>query len=153
MRKCFSSNYKKEYLTNVDKYDISVCLDTQILEFSNIKRDKSENIFVPQKTLVAFNESVRCYENKCFVASFVMIKRALEEIFKDKSIKGYTLKSKIENISLEISLPRELIEAINEIKILNDVFFDIESKNFTDTTEIEIWLIIDLTKEIIKNLY
>ena len=58
-----------------------------------------------------------------------MIKRALEEISIDKSVKGSTLKSKIENINHKISLPKELMEAINEIRILDNVLFNIQEKN------------------------
>jgi hypothetical protein len=133
---------------------------TQISEFFDSKENEFENILIPKKIIVALNESIKCYKNNCFVASFVMIKRVLEEISIDKSVKGCTLKSKIknqkskiENINHKISLPKELMEAINGISILNDVFFNIEAKDLTDTTEIEIWLIIDATKEIIKNLY
>ena len=82
-----------------------------------------------------------------------MVRRTLEEICEDKGAKGGNLKARITDLESKIVLPRELLEAMDELRLLGNDAAHIEAKTYDQITSNELEVAIVLTKEIMKGLY
>ena len=112
--------------------------------------DKSN---IPEKVLNTFEESIICHSNNCFVASAIMIRKTLEEICEDKSAKGKNLKDRLTDLGGKILIPKELIEGMDELRLLGNDAAHIEAKAFSQIGKEEIEISIEFTKEILKAVY
>lgn len=85
---------------------------------------------VPKGILAAFEEAIACYSNKCYVASAIMIRKTLEEIAVEKSAEGKNLFQKLSDLSKKIFVPKELTEAMNELRLLGNDAAHIEAETY-----------------------
>lgn len=108
---------------------------------------------VPEKITAAFRESIDCYSNNCFVAAAIMIRKTLEEICIDKGATGGNLYKKIQDLSTKILIPKELIEAMHELRLLGNDAAHIEAETYNNIGSEELIISIDFTQEIIKAIY
>jgi len=111
----------------------------------------SENI--PQTVLSTFEESLNCHANGCFVASAIMVRRTLEEICADRGANGNNLKARLKNLGSKIVLPQELLEAMDELRLLGNEAAHLEAKDYENISNTELTVAIEFTKEILKSLY
>ena len=108
---------------------------------------------VPEDVKTTFEEALDCHANGCFVAAAIMVRRTLEEICHERGTKGDKLNARIKDLESKIVLPRELIEAMNELRLLGNDAAHIEAKTFRNISREELDVAIEFTKEIIKGLY
>ena len=108
---------------------------------------------VPKGILAAFEEAIACYSNRCYVASAIMIRKTLEEIAVEKSAEGKTLFQKLNDLSKKIFVPKELTEAMNELRLLGNDAAHIEAEAYNQVGKDEVEISIEFTKEIIKAVY
>ncbi len=112
---------------------------------------EKENI--PEKVLNAFQEAVISHSNNCFVASAIMIRKTLEEICSDRGATGKNLYTRLEDLGTKIVIPKELIEGMNELRLLGNDAAHIESNAFNEIGKNEVEISIEFTKEILKAVY
>ena len=93
------------------------------------------------------------YTNDCFVAAAIMIRKTLEEICIDKGAIGDNLYKKIQDLSKKILIPKELIEAMHELRLLGNDAAHIEAETYNNIGREELIISIDFTQEIIKAIY
>jgi len=108
---------------------------------------------VPERIKNAFREGVDCFANNCFVAAAIMIRKTLEEICIDKGATGGNLYKKIQDLSTKILIPKELIEAMHELRLLGNDAAHIEAETYNNIGSEELMISIDFTQEIIKAIY
>jgi hypothetical protein len=108
---------------------------------------------IPENILKAFEEAVKCHSNSCFIASAIMIRKTLEEICKDRDSSGNNLYSKLKNLGEKIVIPKELVDGMQELRLLGNDAAHIESETFNEIGKIEIEISIEFTKEILKAVY
>lgn len=108
---------------------------------------------VPKGVIFTFEEALKCHANSCFVASAIMVRRTLEEICHERGANGNNLKARIQDLRSKIVLPEELIEAMDELRLLGNDAAHIEAQTFNNISKQELDVAIDFTKEIIKSLY
>jgi len=108
---------------------------------------------IPENILNTFEEALKCHANKCYVASAIMVRRTLEEICKNKEAEGKNLKIRLENLKTKIVIPAELLEAMDELRLLGNDAAHIEAKDFCKISNEELEIAISITKEIMKSLY
>jgi hypothetical protein len=108
---------------------------------------------VPERIKNAFQEGVDCFANNCFVAAAIMIRKTLEEICIDKGATGGNLFKKIQDLSTKILIPKELIEAMHELRLLGNDAAHIEAETYNSIGSDELLISIDFTQEIIKAIY
>jgi len=108
---------------------------------------------IPQKVSNVFEEAISCHANECFVAAAMMIRRTLEEICLDRGAKGDDLKKRIESLKDKILIPRELLEGMDDLRLLGNDAAHIESKTFEQIGNEEVEVGIEFTKEILKAVY
>jgi hypothetical protein len=108
---------------------------------------------VPDRIKNAFREAVDCFANNCFTAAAIMIRKTLEEICIDKGSKGDNLYKKIEALSSTVVIPKELVNAMHELRLLGNDAAHIEAETFNEIGSEELSISIDFTQEILKALY
>jgi hypothetical protein len=108
---------------------------------------------IPDKVLNAFEEAVKCHANQCFVASAIMLRKTLEEICAERKATGPNLKDRLKNLATKIFIPKELIEGMDELRLLGNDAAHIESNTFDSIGKNEIEISIEFTKEILKGVY
>lgn len=108
---------------------------------------------VPEKVLTAFQESVLCHSNSCFISSAIMIRKTLEEICVDRGATGNNLKDRLKNLGTRILIPKELIDGMDDLRLLGNDAAHIEAKTFSEIGKEEIEISIEFTKEILKAVY
>ena len=82
-----------------------------------------------------------------------MVRKTLEEICVDRGATGKNLYPKLQDLSKKIVIPKELIEAMNELRLLGNDAAHIEARTFEEIGKNEIEILIEFTKEILKAIY
>ncbi|MGI4741760.1 MAG: DUF4145 domain-containing protein [Janthinobacterium lividum] len=108
---------------------------------------------VPGGILSAFEEAISCYSNQCYVAAAIMIRKTLEEIAVEKKADGKNLFQKLSDLSTKIFVPKELTEAMHELRLLGNDAAHIEAEAYNQVGKEEVEISIEFTKEIIKAVY
>lgn len=108
---------------------------------------------IPQNVLQPFEEAIICHSNKCYIASAIMLRKTLEEICIEKGAQGNNLLQKIKDLSSKISIPIELAQGMDDLRLLGNDAAHIESQTFKNIGQEEIEVSIDFTKEILKAVY
>ena len=108
---------------------------------------------IPDKILATFEEAITCHATGCFVASAIMVRRTFEEVCADRGAKGNNLKERIADLGSKIIIPSELLDAMDELRILGNDAAHIEAKNYESVSKEEVTIAIEFTKEILKSLY
>jgi hypothetical protein len=112
---------------------------------------KSENI--PNAVKATFEEALNCQASHFYISSAIMIRRTLEEICEERNATGKDLKERIKNLSTLIILPKELIDGMDDLRLLGNDAAHIEAKTYAQITNEELLIAIDFTKEILKAIY
>lgn len=108
---------------------------------------------IPENVLSSFEEAIACHSSSCFIASAIMVRRTLEEVCVDKEAKGKNLKERIKALESKIVVPKELLEAMDELRLLGNDAAHIEAQTFGKVSEEELEIAIEFTKELLKALY
>ena len=82
-----------------------------------------------------------------------MVRRTLEEICEEKSAQGNNLKARLKDLESKIVLPKELLDAMDELRLLGNDAAHIEATQFDEISSNELEIAIEVTKEIMKGLY
>ena len=108
---------------------------------------------IPEKVLNALQEAIISHSNNCFIASAIMLRKTLEEICQDRGATGKNLYARLEDLGKKIVIPKELIEAMQELRLLGNDAAHIESNTFDEVGKNEVEISIEFTKEILKAVY
>lgn len=63
------------------------------------------------------------------------------------------MKERISDLKSKITIPMELFEAMDELRLLGNDAAHIEAQEYNDVSEEEVDVAIEFTKEILKSLY
>ena len=108
---------------------------------------------VPPGVAKTFEEALGCHAIGAHVASAIMVRRTLEEICSERGAAGKTLKARLKDLGTKIVLPKELIEAMDELRLLGNDAAHIEATQYESISTAELEVAIAFTKEILKGLY
>ena len=108
---------------------------------------------IPQDVLNAFEEAIKCHSHSCFIASAIMIRKTLEEICTQQWATWKDLKWKLQDLGTKILIPKELISAMTELRLLGNDAAHIEGKTFNEIWKEEIEISLEFTQEILKAVY
>jgi len=108
---------------------------------------------IPERIVTSFTEALSCHAQNIHVAAAIMIRRTLEELCEDKKATGNTLKDRIGALQSSVVLPKELFEALDDLRLLGNDAAHIEAKTYDSIGAAEIEVGIELTKEILKAVY
>ncbi|WP_111956532.1 DUF4145 domain-containing protein [Chryseobacterium lathyri] len=108
---------------------------------------------IPSNIAEAFREAIICHSNNCFIASAIMIRKTLEEICEEREAEGKNLFVRLKDLGTKILIPKELIDAMDELRLLGNDATHIEAQTFNEIGKNEIEISIEFTKEILKAVY
>jgi hypothetical protein len=108
---------------------------------------------IPEAVRRTFEEAITCHANECFVAAAIMVRRTLEDLCSDQGAKGGTLYSRLKALSEKVVLPKELIDGLDDLRLLGNDAAHVEAITFTEVSRTELDVAIEFTKELLKALY
>lgn len=108
---------------------------------------------IPTKIAETFEEAITCHANKCYIASAIMVRKTLEQLCKDKGAEGRNLKERIQALIETITMPKELKEGMDVLRVLGNNAAHVELTDFDVISKNELEISIDFTKEILKSVY
>lgn len=108
---------------------------------------------IPDQIVNTFKEAITYHSERCFVASGIMVRRTLEELCEERGVTGKNLKERVQALQEKLVIPQELLDAMDELRLLGNDAAHIESKEYDNIGNDEIEAVIELTKEILKAIY
>lgn len=126
-------------------YEIIKVYPPEVLDF--------DTTVLPRHIASTLEEAVKAHSAECFRASALMVRRLLEEVCKDKKAKGKDLKARVAALGGATLIPKELIEAADELRILGNDAAHVEAQAYDQIGKVEAEVAIDLAKEILKAVY
>jgi hypothetical protein len=108
---------------------------------------------VPPNVVAALEEAIICHANECYVAAAIMVRKALEELCADRGATGNTLKERITVLRGKVVLPQELLDGLDDLRLLGNDAAHIESKVYDKVGREEVEVGVEFTKEVLKAVY
>jgi hypothetical protein len=108
---------------------------------------------IPGEIVKSFKEALLCHGAGCYRACALMVRRTLEEICQDQGITAPNLKGRIAALGGKIVIPKELIDAADELRLLGNDAAHIESQDYSTIGAKEVEISILFVKEILKATY
>lgn len=108
---------------------------------------------LPPSVIESFEEAIICHANQCYVASAIMVRKTLEELCKNRGATGNNLKKRLEDLRSRIVLPQELLDGLDDLRLLGNDAAHIESQEYDKVDQDEVELAIEITKEVLKAVY
>jgi hypothetical protein len=108
---------------------------------------------IPPSVRSALEEAISCHANQCFIASAIMVRKTLEELCRDRGATGDNLKARIKALGTKVVLPAELLEGLDDLRLLGNDAAHIESREYDQVGQEEVEVGIEFTKEVLKAVY
>lgn len=108
---------------------------------------------IPPFVLAAFEEAISCHSIKCYVAAGIMVRKTLELLCEDRGATGGDLKQRISSLSSKVVLPRELLDGLDDLRLLGNDAAHVAAKTYQQIGKDEIEISIEFTKEVPKSVY
>lgn len=108
---------------------------------------------IPAPIAKALEEAITCQANECFIASAIMVRKTLEELCQDRQSGGANLKERLRNLGTKIIIPQELLNGLDDLRLLGNDAAHVESQTFDGVGEKEIEISIKFTKEVLKAVF
>ena len=108
---------------------------------------------IPPAVAAALEEAVACHAGRCFTAAGIMVRKTLEELCHDRGANGATLKARIAALGAKITVPQELLEGVDHLRLLGNDAAHIESQTYTQVGQEEVEVALLFAKELLKAVY
>lgn len=108
---------------------------------------------IPKPIGDTFQEALQCEAIGCYTASAIMVRKTLEMICEERSATGDKLIDRLKSLKTQVSLPTQLFDAMDNLRLLGNDAAHVELKDFDKIGKDELSVAIDLTKEVLKSLY
>lgn len=108
---------------------------------------------VPASVVSALEEAIACHANRCFIAAALMVRKTLEELCRDRGATGDNLKDRIKALGTRIVIPKDLLDGLDDLRLLGNDAAHIESREYDKVGQEEVEVGIEFTKEVLKAVY
>jgi len=108
---------------------------------------------IPDPIVTALEEAITCEANRCFVAAALMVRKTLEELCRERGAEGPNLKDRIKALGSKVVLPKELLDGLDDLRLLGNDAAHIESQEYDKVGSEEVGVGIQFTKEVLKAVY
>ncbi|MDQ3878365.1 MAG: DUF4145 domain-containing protein [Actinomycetota bacterium] len=108
---------------------------------------------IPVAIVSAFEEAITCHAASCFTAAAIMVRKTLEELCTERAASGANLKERLKALGSKVVLPKELIDGLDDLRLLGNDAAHIESKEYDKVGQEEVEVGIEFTKEVLKAVY
>ena len=82
-----------------------------------------------------------------------MVRRALEELCSHRGATGANLKERLKTLGTKVVLPQELLDALDDLRLLGNDAAHIESQDYNSVGQAEVEVGIAVAKEVLKAVY
>jgi hypothetical protein len=108
---------------------------------------------VPSKVVDALAEAIKCHANECFGEAAIMVRKTLEELCADRGATGANLKERVKELGTKVVLPQELVDGMDDLRLLGNDAAHIESNVYDEIGREEVEVGIEFAKEVLKGVY
>lgn len=108
---------------------------------------------IPDEIVSTMDEALTCFNNECYRAAGMMLRRTLEELCHQQQVEGENLLKKIEALREKIILSTELFKGLHDIRLLGNDAAHIEAQNYEDVGKEELEVAIEFTRELLHVVY
>jgi hypothetical protein len=108
---------------------------------------------IPGPVLAALEEALTCHAARCFTAAAIMVRKTLELLCDDQKATGGNLQERLKALRAKIVLPNELMDGLDELRLLGNDVAHLQSKAYEKVGEDEVEVGIELAKEVLKGVY
>jgi hypothetical protein len=108
---------------------------------------------IPTPIVSALEQSITCHANECFIAGAIMVRKTLEELCRERGAQGANLKERIKDLGTKIVLPQDLLNGLDDLRLLGNDAAHIESREYDQIGREEVEIGIEFTKEVLKAAY
>jgi hypothetical protein len=112
-----------------------------------------DKVGIPDKIIETIEEANVCYSNNCYIAAGIMIRKTLEVLCDVQEASGKNLSERLKKLGKTILIPQELIEGMDELRLLGNDAAHVEAKTYENIGKEEIEISMEFTKEILKAVY
>lgn len=108
---------------------------------------------VPQSIVGSLEEAITCQANQCFIAAAIMVRKTLENLCLEQNATGSSLKDRIKALGSKVVLPADLLNGLDDLRLLGNDAAHVESQAYNKVSQEEIEIAIEFTKEVLKAIY
>ena len=108
---------------------------------------------LPDSVRATLEEAIQCHAQRCFIAAAIMVRKTLEELCFDRKATGANLKERIRDLGTKIVLPKELLDGLDDLRLLGNDAAHIESQEFNKVGQEEVEIGLEFAKEVLKAVY
>lgn len=108
---------------------------------------------IPAAVSSAISEAIGCHAAQCYVAAAIMVRKTLEELCHDRGATGPNLPARIRSLSNRVVVPQELLDGLDDLRLLGNDAAHIESREFNQIGREEVEVGIEFAKEVLKAVY
>lgn len=108
---------------------------------------------IPQSVVNSLEEAIACHASQCFIAAAIMVRKTLEELCRDQGAQGSNLRQRIRDLGTKVILPKELLGALDELRLLGNDAAHVESQAYEKVGKEEVEIGIEFAKEVLKAVY
>jgi hypothetical protein len=108
---------------------------------------------IPASITRALEEAITCHANECFIASAIMVRKTLEELCHERGATGGNLKERLRGLGTKVILPPELLDGLDDLRLLGNDAAHIESQEFNAVGKEEVEIGIEFAKEVLKAVF
>jgi hypothetical protein len=127
--------------------------NNELIEVYPFLRIQFDRTGIPEEILSALEEAITCHANGCYVAAAIMIRKTLDLLCLKQGASGSNLKSRISSLRDRILIPDELLQAMDDLRLLGNDAAHIESQDYYQVGKEEVEIAVEFTKEILKAVY
>jgi hypothetical protein len=108
---------------------------------------------VPARIVEAMSEALRCHADSSYIAAAIMVRKTLEVLCDERGAAGANLKQRIEALGKTVVLPAELLDGLDELRLLGNDAAHVNAREYEEIGKEEIEVAIEVTKEVLKGVY
>lgn len=149
-RRCPNPNCRAHLfvVVSIEKSKIAEVLDSYPVEAYEF-----DSTAIPRVIVETFEEALLCHQVGADTAAAMMIRRTLEELCQDRGATGDNLKQRIGVLGKQITVPQELLDAAEELRLLGNDAAHIEARDFAEIGNEELEVAIEFTKDLLRSTY
>lgn len=145
LRQCPNTQCAKLVFVLLKGKDVEQTFPPEVIDFDATN--------LPPRILESLEEAIKAHSAGCFKASALMVRRVLEEVCRDKNANGENLKKRIAALGSSVVIPKELLDAADELRMLGNEAAHVEAKEYDAVGAQEAELAVELAKELLKAVY
>jgi len=108
---------------------------------------------LPLLVSTALKEAVICHASRCYTAAAIMVRKTLEELCRDCGAAGNDLKARLKALGSKVVLPQELLDGLDDLRLLGHDAAHIESQTYCQIGMEEVETGLEFSKEVLKAVY